>query len=171
MAELTTKEKLQPSLLDRLTDEEPQRKQESRDRRVLSLRRLRQCVLRDLEWLLNAGSLAATQDLEDYPLVRRSVLNYGMPELAGCFASNVDIRAVEQGLRQAILDFEPRILPGTVQVRAIVSQDAMDHNALAFEIEGEVWAQPLPEKLLLKTEIDLENGAVTVVEKPGRRPG
>lgn len=171
MAELTTKEKLQPSLLDRLTDEEPQRKQESRDRRVLSLLRLRQCVLRDLEWLLNAGNLASTQDLDDYPLVAGSVINYGLPDFAGSFASNVDIRAVEQSVRQSILDFEPRILSDTVQVRAIFNDDGMDHNALAFVIEGEIWAQPVPEKLLLQTEIDLETGAATVVETPGRRSG
>lgn len=31
MAELTSKERLQPSLLDRLTDDEPDKTQESRD--------------------------------------------------------------------------------------------------------------------------------------------
>jgi len=171
MAELTTKEKLQPSLLDRLTDEAPHEKRESRDRRVLSMRRLRQCVLRDLVWLLNSGNLAATEDLDAFPHVASSVANYGMPELAGCFASNVDLRAIEQGVRQAIEDFEPRILARTVKVRAIVSEEDMNHNALTFEIEGELWAQPVPEKLLLKTEIDLETGAVTVNEEPGSRSG
>ena len=168
MAELTTKEKLQPSLLDRLTDDDPKQRQESRDRRVLSMRRLRQCVLRDLEWLLNTGNLEATEDLEDYPLVAGSVLNYGMPEFAGCFASNLDLVGMERAVRQAILDFEPRILRKTVKVRAIVSEGEMNVNALTFEIEGELWAQPLPEKLLLKTEIDLETGAVTVAEESGK---
>jgi len=171
MAELTTREKLQPSLLDRLTDDEPDRKQESRERRVLSLSRLRQCVLRDLEWLLNTGNLASTEDLDDHPLVARSVLNYGLPDFAGSFASNVDVRAIEQAVRQAILDFEPRILSRTVRVRALVDAAGAEHNALAFVIEGEIWAQPVPEKLLLETEIDLESGAATVVETPGRRPG
>ena len=169
MAELTTKEKLQPSLLDRLTDDDPKHKQESRDRRVLSMRRLRQCVLRDLEWLLNTGNLEATEDLDDYPLVAGSVLNYGMPELAGCFASNLDLVEMERAVRQAILDFEPRILRNTVKVRAILSEDQLNNNALAFEIEGELWAQPIPEKLFLKTEIDLETGAVSVTEEPGKR--
>jgi len=169
MAELTTKEKLQPSLLDRLTDDDPKNKQESRDRRVLSMRRLRQCVLRDLEWLLNSGNLAATEDLDDYPLVAGSVLNYGIPELAGCYASNLDLVEMERAVRQAILDFEPRILRKTVKVRVVASEDEMNVNALTFEIEGELWAQPVPEKLLLKTEFDLETGAVTVVEEAGKR--
>jgi len=169
VAELTTQEKLQPSLLDRLTDDEPSRTQEPRERRVLSMRRLRQCVLRDLEWLLNSGNLAATQDLDGYPLIERSVINYGMPELAGCYSSSLELRGIERAVRQAVWDFEPRILRDTVKVRAIVSEDQLNHNALTFEIEGELWAQPIPEKLFLKTEIDLETGAVSVTEESGKR--
>ena len=42
MAELTQQERLQPCLLDRLTDDAPEKTQESRDQRVVSLRRLRE---------------------------------------------------------------------------------------------------------------------------------
>ena len=41
MAELAPRERLQPSLLDRLTDDEPDQEVESRERRVLSVRGLR----------------------------------------------------------------------------------------------------------------------------------
>ena len=43
-------ERLQPSLLDRLTDEEPTSQVESRDARVIDIRRLREIVQRDLSW-------------------------------------------------------------------------------------------------------------------------
>jgi type VI secretion system protein ImpF len=46
MAELTARDRLQPSLLDRLTDLEPEAKLEARERRVLSMRALRQSVQR-----------------------------------------------------------------------------------------------------------------------------
>ena len=36
----------------------------------------------------------------------------------------------------------------------------MAHNAMSFEIEAELWAQPVPLRLYLKTEIDLETGRV-----------
>jgi type VI secretion system protein ImpF len=83
MAELTPKERLQPSLLDRLTDNEPDKQQEAREKRVLSMRKLRESVQRDLAWLLNSGNLETVQDLDDYPLVSHSVINYGLPDLAG----------------------------------------------------------------------------------------
>ncbi len=163
MAELMPKERLQPSLLDRLTDEEPDKKKESRQQRVLSVGKLRAAVLRDLSWLLNADHFAGEQ-LDDYPLVAHSVLNYGMPDLAGHTASSADINALERMLREVILDFEPRILRNTLKVRAVLDKDQMSHNALTFEIEGELWARPIPERMYLKTQVDFEDGVVAIVE-------
>jgi type VI secretion system protein ImpF len=57
MAELLPQERLQPSLLDRLTDDAPESKDESRDKRVLNLAQLRAGVMRDLSWLLNTVHL------------------------------------------------------------------------------------------------------------------
>jgi type VI secretion system protein ImpF len=160
MAELTQQERLQPCLLDRITDDAPDKKQESRDQRVVSLRRLREGVLRDLGWLLNASNMAMLEDLTDYPHVARSVLNYGMPGLAGTLASGIDVVEFERKIYQAIVDFEPRILRDTLKVRLAVAPDQMSHNAMTFEIEGQLWAQPVPQRIYLKTEIDLELGEV-----------
>jgi type VI secretion system protein ImpF len=163
MAELTPSERLQPSLLDRLTDEEPARNQESRKARVLSVGRLRESVLRDIAWLLNSGNLPE-DDLEaNYPHVARSVVNYGLPDLAGLTASGIDVAELEQIVKQALWDFEPRIIRDTLRVRAHAEGD-MSHNALIFEIEGDLWAQPIPLEMLLKTEIDLETGDIAVTE-------
>ena len=157
MAELTPTERLQPSLLDRLTDDEPPHSQEARNRRVLSIQKLRESVLRDVAWLLNTTNLADDDLRERYPQVAQSVVNYGLPDLAGLTASAVDSGEMESLVRQAILDFEPRILGKSLTVRAHAA-DEMNHNALVFEIHGELWAQPVPLELFLKTEIDLETG-------------
>lgn len=163
MAELMPKERLQPSLLDRLTDDDPHTTKESRQQRVLSISVLRAAVLRDLAWLLNSDHLVG-EALDDYPLVAHSVLNYGMPDLAGHTASSADVFVLERMLRQVILDYEPRILRNTLKVRAAVSTQEMSHNAITFEIEGELWAQPLPERMYLKTQVDLESGDVVIAE-------
>jgi type VI secretion system protein ImpF len=171
MPELTQKERLQPSLLDRLRDDAPNETQEPREKRVFSLQRLREVVLRDLTWLLNTTNLAAGQDLAAYPQVRRSVLNYGLPDLAGLTVSGIDVLELERALRQAIVEFEPRILRNSLRVRLVVNQDQMSHNAMTFEIEGELWAQPVPLHLYLKTEVDLEDGEVRVAERMGSGGG
>lgn len=158
MAELTPNERLQPSLLDRLTDNSPKTETESREERVLSFRQLRKSVIRDLEWILNTGHLETTQDLSEYPEVRRSVLNYGIPDIAGATASSMDAYQLELALRQAILDFEPRILPHNLRIQIIRDDKEMSINSIILEIEGEVWGQPVPEHLYLKTVLDLELG-------------
>ncbi len=160
MPELSQKERLQPSLLDRLTDEEPLKKTESREQRVLSLQKLRKSVIRDLTWLLNTGTLGTTEDLDNYPEIQRSVLNYGIPDIAGIKASNIDVLAMERLLRKAINYFEPRILSNSLRIRVMKDDSNMGPNTVTFEIEGEMWAQPIPERLYLKTILDLELGNV-----------
>ena len=49
-------ERLQPSLLDRLTDDDATNAAESREARVIDIRRLRDIVQRDLSWLLNTNN-------------------------------------------------------------------------------------------------------------------
>jgi type VI secretion system protein ImpF len=169
MAELTPQERLQPSLLDRLTDDEPDQLQESREKRVLSMSRLRDYVLRDLAWLLNADRPLSPDDMERYPFAARSVINFGIPPLAGLTIRILDLNMLENLLRQSVIDFEPRILANSLRVRSNLTAAQMSHNALTFEIEGELWGQPLPQQLYLKTEIDLESGQVKIEEEI-RRP-
>jgi type VI secretion system protein ImpF len=169
MAELTQKERLQPSLLDRLTDENPNERRESRDKHVISPARLRECVRRDLSWLLNTSNLASVQDLDEHPQVARSVLNYGMPDMAGHVASSVDVRSMERLLATVIWEFEPRLIRSSVKVKLVLDDKKMDPNAMWFDIEAELWAQPLPLRLFLRTEIDLENGGVKVAESEAQR--
>jgi type VI secretion system protein ImpF len=167
MAELRNQERLQPSLLDRLTDDEPDKKSEPKEKRGLSQAKLRQSVLRDLNWLFNSSNLATVQNLDAYPEVAKSVLNYGMPDFAGHTISGVDVPEIERLLRQAICDFEPRILRRTIKVRLVVDEQQMSHNAMTFDIEGELWAHPVPLHVYLKTELDLEVGDVKVYDYSG----
>ena len=167
MAELSLQERLQPSLLDRLTDNEPETKVESRAQRVLSLNRLKRSVLRDLAWLLNSGNLSMTEDLSAYPEVESSVVNYGVTDLAGTTATSTDTREVEREIKQAILDFEPRLLPESLSVKVSLTDKYMNNRTLSFEIEGQLWAQPLPISLYLSTDLDLETGTTTVTETTG----
>lgn len=165
MAELTPQERLQPALLDRLTDEEPDKKVERREHRVMSKSRLRQAVLRDLAWLFNTTRLESGTDLSRAPYARQSVINYGLPALSGRAASSLDVTDLERAIRRAIVDFEPRILPGTLRVRALLQASPLDHhNVIGVEIQGQLWAQPVPLELLVRTEIDLETGTVEIAD-------
>lgn len=168
MAELTPKERLQPSLLDRLTDNEPEQKVEGRDLRVLSPQRLRESVRRDLTWLFNCVNLSSVQDLSGYPEAERSTINFGLPDLSGKTAAGVHAPTLEKLIRKAIWDFEPRLSRGTLRVRLLQDRKEFGPNALCVLIEAELWAQPLPLRLFLRTDLDLETGEARVSDVTGQ---
>jgi type VI secretion system protein ImpF len=161
MAEALSRDRLYPSLLDRLVDDEPGRATEARENRSATLQRLRENVLRDLNWLFNATQ--SSIDFEGDPVLSGSVINYGMPPLAGRPASQYDLPELARVLREVILRFEPRIIAHTLKV-SFDSRSIDSHNVLGFRIEGQLWSQPIPLEIFMRTEIDLESGMTQVVE-------
>ena len=111
------------------------------------------------------------QGLEDYPLVGRSVINYGLPDMAGRTTSTINPTILEQSIRRAIIDFEPRLVARTLRVKLVVDDKQMNHNAMSFDIEAELWAQPLPLRLFLRTAVDLESGTIDVIDLGGKGGG
>lgn len=172
MAESEVRDRLQPALLDRLTDEAPDQRKEADDRRVMSKSQLRRAVLRDLSWLFNATQPRSGW-AEELPMLAGSVLNFGLPPMSGQRVSKLDVTLLERAIKRAILDFEPRILPETLNVHAMETESVLDmHNMIDFEIRGHLWAQPVPLEILLRTKLDLEAGQVEVREagSGGRGP-
>ena len=163
MPELTAQERLQPSLLDRLVDWQPQQKLEPLESRVMTKQSLRAAVLRDLQWLFNCEAHGAEFDSGRYPHTADSVLNFGLPTLSGQYASSVQASVIEAGIKRAILRFEPRILPKTLEVELVSEQTSMNaHNRVSLLLRGMLWAQPIPIEFLLRSRIDLEEGRITV---------
>ncbi|MBB1174697.1 type VI secretion system baseplate subunit TssE, partial [Klebsiella pneumoniae] len=87
---LTSRDKMQPVLLDMLTDDEPQKKQEAQVRNLVSHSELRRRVVRDLQWLFNCVNSESNLDLGDFPQVRRSTLNSGIASRAGKRMSDIE---------------------------------------------------------------------------------
>lgn len=164
MAELLVQDRLQPSLLDRLIDDEPDQRQEPTEKKVLTKQALRQAVLRDLVWLFNAAAHSPRLDPKKTPHAVKSVINFGLADLTGQFASSVETNDLEQTIRNAILQFEPRILPETLEIEALMEGSVMDaHNSLGLVVRGMLWAQPVPLEFLMRSMIDLEEGRIVGV--------
>jgi len=172
MAELNSRDRLQPSLIDRLIDNDPQQRKEALDARVLSRQQLRAAVLRDLSWLFNDTRMepevnsSRTEDIalwKSLEFARRSVLNYGMPAFSGVTLSSMDTDEIERAVVEAIRNFEPRIDPATLEVE--VRSDVNDlQNTLQLVIRGQMWSQPVPLELLLSADVDVESGTTRVRE-------
>lgn len=177
MAGLTAQERLQPSLLDRLTDSEPNNGRETLDARVLNKNQLRAAVMRDLSWLLNSVCEEPDQlspDRERVALWKElsyaanSVANFGVPPLSGRSVSRLHFPIIEYAVREAILRFEPRIDSKTLDVK--IHDDitqASRPSSLRMTIRGQLWNQPIPLELLLAADVDVDTGQAKVRDLRG----
>lgn len=155
MADLTPIERLQPCLLDRLTDDEPTKSVESSRERIVSLQRYRNGVLRDLGWLFNSSAFLYDEGPEafkaKYPKAHDSVINFGIRQLCGVVTP--DVQSLQEDLEAAIRFFEPRVLSRSLNVHVDT-----ERNLVMVDVEGDLWALPLPERLHVRTTLDVETG-------------
>jgi type VI secretion system protein ImpF len=161
MADSLLTERLQPSLLDRLTDQAPEQKTEGREYRAIDLVNLREIIKRDLSWLLNTNSIESTLDPARHPNVIRSVLNYGVVEVSGEFSTSAKAEMIRKSIVRAISVHEPRIIPGTAAVD-MRTEESSSQMIVTFDIHADMWAQPVPIELYLRSKVDLTSGEVSL---------
>ncbi len=162
MADLNSIDRLQPCLLDRLLDDEPRKRSESREEKVISVKRFREGVKRDIEWLLNSKSKFYDLD-EVLSEIKNSVLDYGIRDFTGLSSENLSLKTLEDVIYQSLVTYEPRLIAEELVVRAVRTTSKLSEvNALSFEILGKIWAEPLPQDFILRTELMLDTGFISV---------
>jgi len=163
MADLGDSERLQPSLLDRLTDNSPGEIKESARDQIIDIRQLRDIVLRDLGWILNTVNQEGDVDEDTYPFSAGSTLNYGITDIAGKKAAEARPYELERMIHKSIERFEPRIVAGSLEVKLSTTVEGT-HSRILFNIHAEIWAQPVPVEVFMRTELDLASGDMSVVK-------
>jgi type VI secretion system protein ImpF len=136
---------------------------------VVSPHVLREAVRRDIEALFNTERFDSRPlltdreraehpdhppSLADFPEVRRSVVNYGVPSFAGRSSRDFDREALARELKAVLAAFEPRLRESATRITVSTS----DKAGLSIEIDGLLIMTPAPERLRLRTTVDLETG-------------
>lgn len=161
------KDKLQPVLLDKLTDEHPERRKELRETAtVINYEQLKKSVLRDLSWLLNTVNLESIESLDGFDHVKSSTINFGVFPVAGQKMSEINQFEIQQQVKAAIIYFEPRILPNDLDVICELEESDLEHyNVLSLIIKGRLWCNPHPMEFFLRTSVDLESGHMEIKDE------
>ncbi|WP_294325087.1 type VI secretion system baseplate subunit TssE [uncultured Sphingomonas sp.] len=123
---------------------------------------LRATIRRDLAWLFNTTNLESLVDLEPYPHVRESVLNYGLSDLAGRTLDRRAVLARAREIRRAIRLFEPRLSRDGLTVDPV--EDPSDPHALTYLIQGDITAAAQTMPVKFRTEVEAETASVNVRE-------
>lgn len=176
---MAVKQRLTPTLFDKLVadveisgmrkeDETPEVTREAmRYYSVPRLERfneaaLRATIRRDLAWLLNTTNFGALGSLEAYPHVQTSVLNYGVPDLAGKSLHGRTILDRAREIRNAIRTFETRIESESLVVEPVRSADNV--NSITFIIHGDISAASRTLAVQFRTELEADTASVEVAE-------
>ncbi len=173
LAELNADQK---ERFQRLKRQEARRDQLEARTIVVSSDVLKEAVRRDIEVLFNTERFESNYMLSDreyemapdtppsldgFEHVRRSVVNFGVPSFSGRSVRDFDKDALSREIKDIIGVFEPRLRKSSINV--IIKTD--EKTGLRIDIDALLIMSPAPERMRLRTMIDLDNGrAVTSAE-------
>jgi type VI secretion system protein ImpF len=161
MSRVDAKKKLRPSILDRLIDTDPHNQSELDPGHHQQLKQLRDSVKRDLETLLNTRYHILSPP-EDFKQLDKSLLNYGLPDLATVNIIDTQKRTdFTRQLEITLREFEPRFK--SVKVSYIDNKDKTDRT-LRFRIDAVIYADPLPEVVVFDSVLESVTRSVTIKE-------
>lgn len=160
-------QQLLPTLFDRLFDNAPHKLKESELDYAVDKKAMVDIVRRDLAFLLNTSSAERDLDRKEMPLVAESVINYGIPPLAGEHMASKKWEEMQSIITQAIVAFEPRILAHTLKITPAANLKELGekvYHMMSFTVQGQIHLQPYPLEFTLQSAVDLENSRFKVIK-------
>ncbi|MEO1065712.1 MAG: GPW/gp25 family protein, partial [Actinomycetota bacterium] len=88
-------------------------------------------------------------------------LNYGMPDLARLTLDDSRVNDIAGEIRTAMIAYEPRIDPATIQAERDHDVDAASLN-LRFKVYAELFAEPLNIPVEFVAEVDTELAKIRI---------
>ena len=89
------------------------------------------------------------------------MLNYGVREVAGEFAAKNRAQMIRKSIALAIESYEPRIRRGSTHVDIRTDNVSRD-TVISFDIRADMWAEPIPIELYLRSSVDVTTGVVSL---------
>ena len=126
------------TLFDRLTPEQEELL------RGLTIKELRESVAHDLEDLLNSR-IAKLETIDDFPLVKKSILQFGIIDFVGLSTANpMDRDKICQSIEVSIAAQESRL----TQIKVEMLMDEQNMGSLCLSIQAYLNIHPLYEPVI-----------------------
>ena len=152
MSRIRSDQLLLPSVFDRLLDFEPENRNETVRDRAQLLRDLKVSVRRDLENLLNTRILIPRLPI-DLVHLESSLVNYGIPDFGSTILESPNsMEAMRKKIEAAIQHFETRFQ--YVRVELDIGRNTRFHRSIRFLIDGVLFAEPAPEPVTFRTQLN-----------------
>jgi type VI secretion system protein ImpF len=122
---------------------------------------LREQLSLDLNALLNTINMETGFDLDKFPRVRESILNYGIPEISNRSIDEDGVADIVAEIRTALLLFEPRLIPDALTVTRDMTVDSHSLN-IRFSVSGEMACDPAAVAVEFIADIEIDTGKMRI---------
>jgi len=122
---------------------------------------LRREVARDLESLMNNIAFESTEDITHFGYVRRSILNYGLPDIAHMTIDESRVDSLSAGIRTVLMTYEPRLDPQTIRATRDPSA-RVEELKLRFLVFADLRCEPLNVPVEFVADVDIESGGIHI---------
>lgn len=122
---------------------------------------LRREVAHDLEALMNTVALESADDLSDFEGVRKSILNFGLPDIVHRTIDEASVDDVNTEIETVLKHFEPRLAPDTVHA---VRDKAVDKAELKvrFVVQADLRCEPVNVPVEFVADVDVDGNAIQI---------
>ena len=122
---------------------------------------LRKEVLRDLEPLLNAVSMESSEDLSAFPQVRKSILNFGCPDIAHRTIDEARLSDIRGELETALMNYEPRLARDSIAVDRDEGFDRVELR-IRFTVQADLLCNPVNVPVEFFADVECDTGNIVV---------
>ena len=119
----------------------------------------------DLISLLNTIDLGSVVDLKEFPLVGKSILNFGMSDVTHLTSEEAGVNSIRDQLAFALQTYEPRLNPDSLEINKDVIRDDVNQR-VRFTVSGEMFASPLDIAVEFVAELEVNSGKMNLTRLP-----
>jgi len=127
---------------------------------------LRRNLALDIASLMNTIRLDVCVPLQAYPRISASILNHGFQDMDSLWRDHRTPGSLAEAIRDALIRAEPRLRPGTIEVRLDDAEPTADQR-LSFEITAEMISDPNDIPVQFAAEIDPAAGKIAMRRMQG----
>jgi type VI secretion system protein ImpF len=131
-----------------------------RPRQVITESLLRREVAHDLGALLNTIALESSLDLGAAPYVRRSILNFGIPDVTHRTIDEVSVNDIPMEIRAAVIRYEPRLAGATLHIERDETVDIAELR-VRFIVRAELMCHPVHVSVEFVADL-IESGKIVI---------
>jgi type VI secretion system protein ImpF len=131
-----------------------------RPRQIITEPVLRREVGRDVDALLNSIALESTIDMSDAPYARKSIINFGIPDITHRTIDEAGVNDIPGEIKDALINYEPRLAAASLRVTRDTSVDPVELKT-RFIVRADLTCDPVHVPVEFVADV-IETGKIVV---------